>query len=246
MAVLQSTYATSIPIGYAGMVAVGEKNDNIISRTLESSAGIAYGQPAYQGSGDHGVVIGGTFAATGTATAAAGNTGNGAMGAVTVTAGAKQGRYAVEIVEPAANAGAFVVTDPDGQVSGHGNVASAYSANGVAFTLADGATDFLSGDTIYIDVAYTANTLFRGIVVKDDTLPPNAANPDLIPQYWTVALMTAGVIWVTAGATVAAGDDVYWNPATSRFTKTTTHIRIPRATFDSSAVNGGLVKVRLR
>lgn len=80
------------------------------------------------------------------ATAFSGNTGNGAMGAITVSAGAKPGAYKLVVVEPGSNVGTFIVEDPDGVVIGRGVVASAFSAGGLAFTLADGATDFVSGD----------------------------------------------------------------------------------------------------
>lgn len=80
------------------------------------------------------------------------NTGNGAMGAVTVGAAAKVGDYKVVLVEPNANAGAFVLEDPSGMIIGHGNVAAAFTGGGLSFTLADGATDFVSGDTLVITV----------------------------------------------------------------------------------------------
>ena len=53
MAELQTTYATTLANGYAGMVANGETS-NRITRTNEDSAGIGFGQPVYRGSGDHG------------------------------------------------------------------------------------------------------------------------------------------------------------------------------------------------
>jgi hypothetical protein len=91
----------------------------------------------------------------GTASAAAlgTNTGNGTMGAITLGAGAKEGVYKLVIVEPASNAGAFVLEDPSGAVVGHGNVASAFAGGGLSFTLADGATDFVAGDSFAITVA---------------------------------------------------------------------------------------------
>jgi hypothetical protein len=94
------------------------------------------------------VYSGGTAAAT----AAAGNTGNGTMGAITVTT-APPGNYQLVITEPAANAGGFEVRAPGGAVIGQGDVGAAYSAGGLAFTLADGATDFAAGDTFNIVVS---------------------------------------------------------------------------------------------
>lgn len=53
MAELQTSYSETVPSGYPGMVANGETS-NRISRTCEDAAGIAFGQPVYRGSGDHG------------------------------------------------------------------------------------------------------------------------------------------------------------------------------------------------
>lgn len=79
-------------------------------------------------------------------TAFSGNTGNGTMGAVTISAGAKAGTYKLVVVEPGTNVGTFTIEDPDGKFVGRGVVGSAYSGGGLAFTLADGSTDFVSGD----------------------------------------------------------------------------------------------------
>lgn len=94
--------------------------------------------------------------ATGAASSAAktgGNTGDGAMGAVTVGATVQVGVYALRIIEAAASAGVFQVTDPQGDVVGVGNVAVAFSGGGLSFTLADGAADFIVGDGFDITVA---------------------------------------------------------------------------------------------
>lgn len=98
-------------------------------------------------------VLGKVTVGAGTSEAFAGNTGNGTMGAITVSAGAKAGVYKLTIIEPAANAGKFTVEDPDGIIIGVGTVAVAFSAGGLAFTLADGATDFVAGDGFNITIA---------------------------------------------------------------------------------------------
>lgn len=87
-----------------------------------------------------------TTAAVGT------NTGTGSIGTVTAGAGAMEGDYKVIIVEPATDAGNFIVENPLGAVIGHGTVAVAFSGGGISFTLAD-ATDFVAGDTIKVTVA---------------------------------------------------------------------------------------------
>lgn len=113
------------------------------------------------GNASSGKPIGGIEAAAelGTATpaAAAGNTGNGTCGTVTLSAGAKAGVYTMSCFAAATNAGKFRLEDPDGLYVGTVTVASAFSAGGLAFTLADGATDFAVGDAFTITVA--SNTL---------------------------------------------------------------------------------------
>lgn len=86
-------------------------------------------------------------------TAYGGNTGNGAMGAITVSAGAQAGDYKLTITSPGTNVGNFIVEGPDGKFVGQGDVAAAFSAGGLAFTLADGSTDFVAGDGFTITVA---------------------------------------------------------------------------------------------
>ncbi|WP_349569401.1 head decoration protein [Azotobacter salinestris] len=93
-----------------------------------------------------------TAANAASATAGGGNTGNGTMGTITVGNEAITGTYTLTITEAAANAGDFSVTDPNGAVIGTGTVGVAFSAGGLAFTLADGSTDFAVGDTFSIAV----------------------------------------------------------------------------------------------
>lgn len=101
-----------------------------------------------------GMVVGKRLiSATAAAAAWAGNTGNGAMGAITVTGPAKRGVYKLVIITAAANAGLFQLFDPDGQLVEVGNVAAAFSSGGMAFTLADGGTDFAAGDGFDLEVS---------------------------------------------------------------------------------------------
>lgn len=102
-----------------------------------------------------GAVLAAVLAGTATATAVAGNTGDGAMGAITVSGEALPGEYLLEITEVGANAGKFSVKAPDGKKAS-GTVGVAYDKKGLGFTLADGATDFVVGDQITIEVAETS------------------------------------------------------------------------------------------
>lgn len=98
-----------------------------------------------------GTVLGRTFVYTSVTATAGTNTGNGAIGTVTATGKAQRGTYTIRIIKAATNAGDFTVSDPTGAVTGYGTVAVAYS-NQIAFTLADGATDFAVGDSFTVEV----------------------------------------------------------------------------------------------
>lgn len=111
---------------------------------------------------------------TATAVAAAGNTGNGAMGAITVSGAAQIGVYTLRITLAAANAGNFNVISPTGALVGSGAVAVAFSQGGLAFTLADGATDFAVGDTIYISVSGTEKVKIQKATATDGSQIPFA------------------------------------------------------------------------
>ena len=155
-----------------------------------------------------GMVLGRRLSGTAAATAFAGNTGDGAMGAITVTGPAKPGRHSLVIVEPASNAGGFVVIGPDGVVIGRGNVASAFSAGGLAFTLADGATDFLAGDGFHIDVVPTAFKYLQ--FSQDGTLGEQVAAGILIQDITAEdAVDNAGGVAITRDAEVV-GAELTW------------------------------------
>jgi hypothetical protein len=114
----------------------------------------------------------------------------------------------------------------------------------INFTLAD-ATDFIAGDYITVPVTQTGGGTVRGISVRDTTLAP--ANPDTYPLKATAAIMRKGMIWVTAGATVAAGDNVWYVPSTGRFTNVvgTTNVPVPTAKFETAGAAAGLALVSL-
>lgn len=245
MATYQTTYGLAPAKGLPGQIA-NEEKCNKISRTVESAAGIAFGQPAFRGSGDHGVVVGGTFAATAVGAADAGNTGAGAITASpAVAAGAKQGAYKVVQIAGGAT-GAFAVYDPDGVFVGNGAVGTEFVGGGLTFTVTDPGTDPAIGDSYTVTVTYTANGAFVGLAVLNPAVPPQASTPDKYPQYFTGAFMTMGQMYVTAGDTVVDGGPVYWDPSDGRYTSTATHIRIPDAVFDTSGGDGDIVEISLK
>lgn len=94
-------------------------------------------------------------AATGTATAAAGNSGDGTVTAAPATGvNAKVGTYTIECNDAETDAGTFIVRDPDGELVGVATVGVEFSTGGhLTFTIADGASDWVVGDLITVAVA---------------------------------------------------------------------------------------------
>lgn len=114
----------------------------------------------------------GSYLASPTATAGAVvGTGNGAMGSITMTASAHLvvGTYTLKITKAVTNAGDFELLDPRGRVIGLGQVGTAFSQAGFAFTLADGSTDFVAGDYIPITVAGTVKWKLVEATATDGT-----------------------------------------------------------------------------
>jgi hypothetical protein len=98
-----------------------------------------------------GAIVGRVLGAV-TPAAAAGNTaGSGTIASATLGAGAKAGVYQIICVEPASNAGAFLVEDPDGNIVGRATVAVEF-VGPITFTITD-ANDFVVGDRFTVTVA---------------------------------------------------------------------------------------------
>jgi len=84
-------------------------------------------------------------------------TGNGVLTVASpaVSSKVKDGVYTVVCIEPASAAGTFEVRDPSGKNIGAATVGVAFNKE-IKFTIADGATDFIAGDTFSIIVAADA------------------------------------------------------------------------------------------
>lgn len=237
MAEVQTTYSDTLAVGYKGMIATGGNGDRI-SRTVENSGGIGFGVVAYRGSLDHGCVA--TQSLSASSSALGTNTGNGTMGTITVSAGAKIGNYTLSIIEPGANAGTFIVLDPDGVQIGDGAVGAAFSAGGLAFTLADGATDFVAGDSFTLAVA---GNEALGITIANQTEPLLAGETaDKYQRYANVAILCGGEpIWVEAGGTVTDGAAVFVD--TDGNFVASGGVPLPGWKFDTSGADGDLVQI---
>jgi len=102
-----------------------------------------------------GAVLGKITTAAVNGTVVQAGTGDGAltMDATTpVLAGAKVGSYVVKCITAAAHGGTFRVEDPDGFVLGDVLVGATF-ADDIKFAIADGAEDFIVGDSFTIPIA---------------------------------------------------------------------------------------------
>lgn len=93
-------------------------------------------------------------------------------------------------------------------------------------------------------------TLFLGLAVLTAAVPPVAAGSTLVdgyPRDFTGGFMTEGQMYVTAGAAVVPGDDVYYVAATNRYVTTaaTGAVLIPDAFFDTTGGDGDIVEISL-
>jgi hypothetical protein len=111
------------------------------------------------------------FVGTITASAITG-TGTGTVGSLTVAESAVAGAYRVTLLETSATA-AFSVIDPNGNRLKDGNVATAYSAGGVGFTVANGGT-MTAGDYYTVTVVHNVTAIpgakFTGAADTDGTV----------------------------------------------------------------------------
>ena len=151
---IATTTLTVTAVG-SGRLAVGQvlSGSGVTAGTTITALGTGIGGAGTYTVGTSQTASSTTITATSASVVAGTNTGNGAMGAVTVSNAAIPGAYVLTIKKAATNAGDFQVVNPNGVMVGNGTVAVAFTGGGLAFTLADGATDFAVGDTFTITVA---------------------------------------------------------------------------------------------
>ena len=102
-----------------------------------------------------------------------------------------------------------------------------------------------------VQAATAATDVVRGITVRTQSVDP--ASPNAYPVNDTALVITDGVVWVTAGANIAAaavGTQVYMVVGTAQAGKFTTvsasNLLIPGATFETAGASDALVAIRLR
>ncbi|MEP6961007.1 MAG: head decoration protein [Acidobacteriota bacterium] len=98
-----------------------------------------------------------------TVAAAAGNTGNGTSGSVTLGAAAIPGVYRLSAIA----ATKFLVEDPNGAILGTLTTGVLFAAGGLSFTLTAGGTAFVVGDAFTITVAAGSG---KYVQIDDDGL----------------------------------------------------------------------------
>jgi len=159
-----------------------------------------------------GMVLGRVTKGAATGAAVAGNTGNGTVTAApAVGAAAKPGVYRLICIEPATDAGKFSVEDPDGILIGVATVGVQFTTH-LTFTIADGSTDFASGDAFTITVAAGSGKVKQidfaatdggdiasGILLLDATAP-DGTDRSAVAIVRNAIVSDNGITW-PAGAT---------------------------------------------
>ncbi len=84
---------------------------------------------------------------------------------------------------------------------------------------------------------------FRGIAVRDTTLPPGNNYQFLAGN--SLPVLTKGVIWVNAGVAVTPGQAAYVTGAGVLTNLASGNTAIPNAIWESATTGAGLAKLRL-
>ena len=165
--------ATLTEGSYPGDIFLYEEDEHQLSReniTVLAGSGSAHALT-------RGMVLAKVSALSATVTPKTGNTGTGALTMDSTTpllAGVQVGRYTVVCTAASLNAGTMTVYDPQGRFLGTHTVAGSAFATEIKFTVAD-ATDFVVGDTIYVDIAGAAAKYVQLDVTASSTLAKVAA-----------------------------------------------------------------------
>jgi hypothetical protein len=85
--------------------------------------------------------------------------------------------------------------------------------------------------------------VFRGIAIRDVTLPPNFG--DQYPADATLGVMNKGVIWVNASVAVTPGQSVYFTAAGLWTNVATGNTAVANALWESATATAALAKLRL-
>lgn len=155
-----------------------------------------------------GTVLGKISRALGTTTFS--GTGNGAMSGQAMKTKTKNGNYTVKCITAAANGGTFGVFDPNGNRLPDAVVGTPYTSPQIDFSIADGSTDFIVGDTFTIPVLAPTEKY----VAVDSTAIDGSNEPEavLVEDIDATASDKIGVAYLTGefqkDALIFGGTDV--------------------------------------
>ena len=155
------------------------------------------------------------------------NTGDGAMSGLALKANAQLGDYSAECIAVSTDGGTFAVFDPLGRRLADASVGVAYDNGEIAFTIADGGTDFEVGDVFtitvpegskkYVPLSLTAvdgSARVAGVSTVNKTAP-NGVDVPFVNLERLATVKSTGLIY-PSGATsdqraaiVAALDDLH-------------------------------------
>lgn len=147
--------------------------------------------------------------------AGGGNTGNGAISGVALGAAPQVGVYTIEAVSVDTDTATFAVIDPQGDRLEDAVTDAAYANGQIAFTIADGATDFVVGDSFTVTVteadgkfgpldlaAVDGAQVVAAVALKAVTVPDGADATGLILERGP-AIILRDELGYPAGATAA-------------------------------------------
>lgn len=145
------------------------------------------------------------------AVAGGSNTGNGTVSGETANDTAMAGTYTLTCTAAAADSGTFKVVAPDGTLLEYATVAVPYDSQ-IGFTIADGATDFIVGDTFTIVVTEGEGKLKKYgagdeafAVMYSDT---DASAGDVIGKIYRKATLNAAHVAFGTGSRADAQDNL--------------------------------------
>lgn len=145
-----------------------------------------------------------TIGTSGTFANAAGNTGNGTCGTITLSQGAINGVYEAVCILAGATA-KFELSNPSGVVIGVVTVGTAFSGSGLGFTILTGGTNYAVGDIFTITVGNA--TFARGTDTGNFTCGAITVFPGFVPGTYQGVMTDATHFTLTApdGTILPAG-----------------------------------------
>lgn len=133
-----------------------------------------------------------------------------------------------------------------------GMVANAETSNRITRTIKEGGgigfgKPAFEGTDEHTCATTGTAALFLGITIAHEALAQLATSTaDVFPTNASVPIMTQGVIWALAGATVAKRDPVYATTAGALTNVSSGNVALTGWVFETSAASGSLVKLAKR